>query len=51
MYRRPSSFRKTFPAGIYTVVETKLGEHTLTPAELSNFLLLNENKTFTFGET
>ena len=42
---------KTFPAGTYTVVETKLGEHTLTPAELSNFLLLNENKTFTFGET
>ena len=41
---------KTFPAGTYTVVETKLGDHTLTPAELSNFLLLNENKTFTFGE-
>ena len=41
---------KTFPAGTYTVVETKLGDHTLTPAERSNFLLLNENKTFTFGE-
>ncbi len=41
---------ETFPAGTYTVVETKLGDRELTSAEKSNFLLLNKNETFTFGE-
>ena len=41
---------ETFPAGTYTVVETHLEGRELTSAEKSNFLLLNENKTFTFGE-
>ena len=38
------------PAGTYTVVETHLKGRELTDAERSNFLLLNENETFTFGD-
>ena len=37
------------PAGTYTVAETKLGDRELNAAEKSNFLLLNDNETFTFG--
>ena len=39
------------PAGTYTVVETKVGDRALFPAEKSNFALINGNKvTVTFEE-
>ena len=39
------------PAGTYTVVETKVGDRALFPAEKSNFALINDNETFTLGAT
>ena len=39
------------PAGTYTVVETKVGGRALSPAEKSNFALINDNETFTLGAT
>ena len=39
------------PAGTYTVVETKVGDRALSPAEKSNFALINDNETFTLGAT
>ena len=38
------------PAGTYTVVETKVGGRELSPAEKSNFALINDNETFTLGD-
>ena len=39
------------PAGTYTVVETKVGDRALFPAEKSNFALINDNETFMLGAT
>ena len=39
------------PAGTYTVVETHVGGRALSPAEKSNFALINDNETFTLGAT
>ena len=39
------------PAGTYTVVETHVAGRALSPAEKSNFALINDNETFTLGAT